>query len=113
MDLKILKNPIAIGIFCFVITFIYFYYDNERKNKKNPNIKKKYDWVTPSLFGVFSWFIAANYFEAPIENLIENNNITIPELPKATRIIDQDGINIPTNIDAKMPDMFIELDNFS
>jgi hypothetical protein len=131
MNINILKNPIVIGIIMALITFGYLYWDNKRKQKKNPNINKKYDIITPLIVGAFTWFISANYFDNTIQPISNNvnvqtmisdghilkqdgiNSIIEPNYDNNIKIIGDDGINIQANANIDMPEMFIELDGFS
>lgn len=64
MDLNFLKNPIIIAIVVGILTYLYLYWDNERKYKNNPKIKKEsVSFVIPAVVAVITWFITNNLFK--------------------------------------------------
>lgn len=63
MDLSFLKNPILLAIIAGIITYIYMYYENEKKYKKNPKIEKQQTgFIIPGVVAVLVWFIASRIF---------------------------------------------------
>lgn len=73
-----IKNPILIGTFAGVLTYLYMYWESENKYKKNPKSKRRpVNLITPVVVGLIVWFIASNYFE------MENNtqSITFNSIP--------------------------------
>ncbi len=59
-----LKNPIVLGILTAVLVYLYLYWEEEQKHKKNPKIEKKsVSFITPAVIGVIVWFISSSYFE--------------------------------------------------
>ena len=55
---KILKNPIVIGLVAGVITYLYMYWEEDKKRKKNPKAKHRpINIVTPGVVSVITWFI--------------------------------------------------------
>jgi archaellum component FlaF (FlaF/FlaG flagellin family) len=91
-DLSFLKNPIILAVIATIITYLYIYWQNDNKYKKNPDAKKKdIDFMTPSIVGVLTWFIASSYFD--------NCNLEITPLA-----IKQNGgnMNMPTNANVNL-----------
>ncbi len=73
----ILKNPIIIGLLAALITYVYMYWEANRKYEKNPKIKREQISISiPSIVGIIVWFIASGYFNNKNNNN-NNNNKTI------------------------------------
>ncbi len=63
MDLKYLKNPIILGILGAVVTYVYLWWEDEKRYKKYPKMtKKSVGLLTPIIVGAIVWFIASSYF---------------------------------------------------
>lgn len=62
-DLSIFKNPYILAILAGAFTYMYIYYENEQKYKKNPKTKKPVSWVTPIVVTVITWVLAYSYFK--------------------------------------------------
>lgn len=63
MDVKYLKNPIILGILGVVITYLYMWWEDEKRYKKYPNLKRKsIGLLTPLIVGGIVWFITSSYF---------------------------------------------------
>jgi hypothetical protein len=57
-----LKNPLIIGLIAATITYLYLYWEADKKHKKNPKSKKiPVSLITPGIVGVIVWFIASTY----------------------------------------------------
>ena len=70
----ILKNPIIIGLLVALITYVYMYWEANKKYEKNPKIKREQiSILIPSIVGIIAWFIASGYFNNNNNN--NNNNI--------------------------------------
>ncbi len=84
MELTYLKNPIILGILAAVITYLYFYWTQEKKYKKDPKIKRRpISILTPGAVGLVVWFLASSYFDRNITITASNiENIEGSELPK-------------------------------
>jgi|SRR3972149_2434788 len=63
MQLEYLKNPILLGIFGAVITYLYMYWRNEQEAKEDKKKKGNINIVTPGVMGVLVWFIASSYLD--------------------------------------------------
>jgi len=73
MNLDILKNPIILGLLALSLTYAYMWWEEDKRAKKNPNLKKKsVSLLTPAAVGVIVWFISSSYFDS--KNDIGNNN---------------------------------------
>jgi H+/Cl- antiporter ClcA len=125
--LDILKNPVIIGLFAGVLTYIYLWWclkeDNKRRKNKNKKIKKDVNLIIPSVIAVIVWFITYGYFEyntkesRPREMAIEH-----PDVPKTYKLVKDNsssdnvasfsllnrGISVPNK---PIPDVFIETYN--
>lgn len=62
MDLNILKNPIILAISATALTYLYLYWENEKKYKDDPEQKEKINYVIPIAIGIIVWFIANSIF---------------------------------------------------
>ncbi len=79
MDITdIITNPIVIGLFAGLLTYIYMRWRNEKKDKRDKKNKKDINLLIPfSVFIVF-WFISYAYFSSYEESdniQVQNNNI--------------------------------------
>jgi dipeptide/tripeptide permease len=124
--LDILKNPVIIGLFAGVITYIYLCWclkeDNKKRKNKNKRTKKDVNLIIPSVIAIIIWFIAYGYFEYntnesyPREMAIEQSS-GIPKTYKLVKDSSSDvasfsllnrGISVPNK---PLPDVFIETYN--
>ena len=78
MNLTFLKNPIILGIIAGALTYLYLWWDADKKHKKNPTSKKQQaSIITPAIIAVVVWFLASSYFDSGEET----SDIGV-ELPK-------------------------------
>lgn len=125
--MNIIKNPIIIGLFFGILTYIYmvfFHSKYTKKYKKNNKTKKKIVYKNPSFFYpiiVFSlsWLIAFIFLDDDDDVNILNKNFN-EEKSYELRNDDNEnddtrsfrmlktGINIPRNLpNQNLPDVFI------
>lgn len=126
--IDIFKNPIIIGLLAGTLTYLYMWWSNEDKYKKNPEMKRTTGIITPLVVTVISWILAYGYYEMSGNNIgtalpiHEVNSINLgdtkmykfgrdnapavaSESAKEFHLIGK-GLNIPNNL--KLPDVFIE-----
>ena len=125
--MNIIKNPVIIGLFFGLLTYLYlvcFHSKSTKKYKKNNKIKKKIIYKNPDFFYpiiVFSltWLITfifldndneSNEFiekEFNEEKSYELRNDNIEDDSRSFRMV-KTGINIPRNLpNENLPDVFI------
>ena len=120
MDL--LRNPIIISIIVAALTYLYLYWENEKKNEKNP---KKVKLTTPILVGVFTWFLASSYMNykstaTPPQStggatLIDNKSmISVPQQPTVSDSFDSRTYHLIGRNNIRLPntDVFIDIAKF-
>ena len=79
-----------------ILTYIYIYWNNESKHKKNPKSKKKsVNLITPCAVALIMWFISSNYLdnnETP--QILKGGGLL--EIPKNLKddILDNNKINL-------------------
>jgi amino acid transporter len=63
MELNTIKNPLLIAGFFAVVTYLLIWWDEKKRQDKNPKIKKKkpINFITPIVVGCITWFVASNY----------------------------------------------------
>lgn len=91
--MDIIKNPVVIGLFAGVLTYIYMSWGQEEITKKGKKIIKKnqVNLLIPLIVAVIFWFIAYAYFEYQPESV----NM-IPTQPSTNIIVDQHaGMPLP------------------
>lgn len=80
--MDILRSPIIIGILVGALTYIYMYWEADKKHKKNPKSKmKQISFVVPAAVGVIVWFMASSYFGST-----QNSGIGFDQLDKKISI---------------------------
>ena len=63
MDLSFLKNPIILAVIAAALTYGYLYWDNMKKQEKNPKADvKPIEYTTPAIVGLISLFIGYSLF---------------------------------------------------
>ena len=130
MDYRFIKNPIILGIFAAVLTYLYFYWDAEQKRKKNPEIQQtKISLVTPGIVGALVWFVASTYLDSTnqiqesvtpaIEALatkpaLENGPKKVFQLVDSEGSVGSHSVHLLTKNKIKLPptDVFIDLAKF-
>lgn len=127
--MDILKNPILIGVFVGVCSYMYLKHqvDQENKNLDSKMPKKEVNLFIPLVVTVLAWFIAHNYFNASfvsapsgpqVETVVVNEPAAVVveremissgvgsgESVKSYHLISR-GMSIPNEI--PLPDVFIE-----
>jgi len=89
MDISFLKNPIIIAVIVSTLVYLYMYWENEKRYKKNPKAtKESVSLITPAVIGLISWFIASSYFGSDVPqlgaddtNLMLNNGQNLQQQP--------------------------------
>lgn len=62
MDLSFLKNPIILAIIATVITYLYMYWENQKKKDENPKVDiEPVSYITPAIVGLLTLFITYNF----------------------------------------------------
>lgn len=129
MNIDILKNPILIGLFMGVVTYIYLSWSNNKKDKKSKEDSDRFNIIIKTVVvSAISWFVAYSYFGSS-EPIIQTNQM--PTMPiMAGGFVSKNNINLnnvndvsysPTNqsksihligkginIPQELPDVFIE-----
>lgn len=131
--MDILKNPIVIGLFASVITYVYLSWNNNKNNKKKKSKNKKQDvnLLIPLIVGLIVWFIIYGYVEynssntnIPTQIITDRPNLhPLPIAPNASYRFTKDvipdssseiksfslltnGVNVPSN---QLPDVMIDI----
>lgn len=130
MDFGFLKNPIILGIFAAVLTYLYFLWDVEQKRKQNPESEQptKIGFVTPGVVGIIVWFITSTYFDnqQTVQEAVKPAIEALAVKPaleggnKTFQLIDTDGslgnksVHLLTKNKIKLPttDVFIDIAKF-
>jgi hypothetical protein len=79
MDFNILKNPIILAISASALTYLYLYWENEKKYKEDQENKEKINYAIPIATGIIVWFIANSVFsdrssaQLPLQQPIQSN----------------------------------------
>lgn len=130
--LDIIKNPVFIALVFGSLTYLYMWYVNDKKSKKNPKnkTKKRVNILIPVVITIVVWFLAFCYFDSQTHiSETSNTNQTMPinvdninvhnkyklindaakiesfDSPKSYQLIGK-GLTIPNNV--SVPDVFIE-----
>jgi len=130
-----LLNPIVLGLFAGVITYMYLSWLNkskyEKKKRKNKNKNKKIkcksvDLTLPIIVSIGTWLSAYLYHEnceinskKKLENISEDKQYSLSKENESSdersyRMI-KTGINVPRNLQEKgsdkeeLPDVFINV----
>ena len=122
--IDIFMNPIVIALLTGTLTYLYVWWSNEDKYRKDPEAKKTSGIIIPLVVTVITWILAYGYVEltgvnmngdvvnvAPnvvmgdkkIFDLVKDNVSSASA--KEFHLIGR-GVNIPNNL--KLPDVFIE-----
>ena len=104
LNSDVLKNPIFIGIFVAIVSFLYFYW----KPNKNTNL----NYILPLVFGLVGWFIFSIVFESKYFNR-ENVNLK-PNVPEEMEVQQMSDYYIIGRNNIKLPstDVFIDIPRF-
>ena len=90
MDVSFLKNPIVIAIIVSTLVYLYMYWDNENRYKKNPKAtRESVSLMTPAIVGLISWFVASNYFGSDVPQIVGENTNMLPQNVPINLPIDQ------------------------
>lgn len=106
--MKIIKNPIVLGLLASVSTYIYLKWQNDIKYKDDPKLKKPIDLLIPSVIGFCVFLLVAGY------NQYDKCNV--PTIPTHINILLSDAMpfdnptshligNVPSGA---LPDVFLE-----
>ena len=71
--MDIIKNPIIIGLFAGTLTYIYFKWQLDEKNKKRHKKgrkKEEINLIIPLVISIIVWFVSYAYFDSISENII-------------------------------------------
>tara|TARA_Y100000780_G_C13661989_1_gene409018 strand:+ start:306 stop:653 length:348 start_codon:yes stop_codon:yes gene_type:complete len=112
--MNIIKNPIFLGIFGGIVTYLYYYYNNEKNQ-----------YYIPCALGCIIWFLSSLYFKTPdkkIDNKINTINkskmkflsedsITTNNTPQINIVKSNLNSNSISNNKIKIPnyDVFMDL----
>lgn len=106
MILSFLKNPIILAILAAGLTYLYLWWDNEKKYEKDQKIpKESISLITPAIVGALTWFVAYNYFGNSV--LTEITNVESKNIQQGgLKLIEADPIKNKTNISDRLTDSF-------
>ena len=112
MDLSFLKNPIILAVIAAALTYAYLYWDNMKKQEKNPKADiKPVEYTTPAIVGLISLFIGYSLFGFPggakvdeVGEVIENSKLAVEDSNAANLMGGHRHIN--TNFSDRMADSF-------
>ncbi len=87
----ILRNPILIGVLAAALVYTYLYWEEDKRHKKNPKIKREQtSFITPAVVGVIVWFLASSYFSSE-----ESSTIPVCDLTKQPFATNPLPVNLP------------------
>ena len=133
--MDIIKNPIVVGLFASVITYIYLSWrasENNKKKKSKDKKKEEVNLLIPLVVGIIVWFVMYGYLEYKSGDVdtVRNTNINyqpiaqpLPIAPDATYrfvkdVIPSDsseiksfsmltgGVSVPTKA---LPDVMLDM----
>jgi len=112
---EILKNPIILGILAAGLTYLYLYWDAEKRYKAKPKLTRKpISIFIPGIVGIITWFLASGFFEETTNypNQINTNVPINNPNDVATGSID---FHLLQKGNVKLPhaDVFIDLAKFN
>ncbi len=129
---NIILNPVTIGLFASLLTFLYMKYFNVDKEENKKNSNNEVNLLIPFAVFVFVWFISYAYMESygpiPIENIsisppVNNNppiKISLPDQIVTNPLIDQitpskisQSKQIGSKLPSPHPNIVIPPDNFN
>ena len=88
----IVRNPIVLGILSGTIVYLYMYWQEEQKEKKNEN-RKPVSILIPGVVASFVWFITGC-----MNGSEENNNYVRESLPEKSIIYRlDDNVKLPND----------------
>lgn len=101
-NLDLLKNPIVLGVLASIITYLYMYWQENQRHKKNPkSVKKSINIMTPGVVGALVWFASGSYFDKTLSNIpLKPTNQMIPN----NTIIERLDDNVPIGSDSPSGD---------
>lgn len=76
----VFHNPIVIGIIGFVLTYLYIYFNSNKKIDPETNKPQKISFAKPLIVGLLSWFVANNMLAPASKNGSESLVETSEEL---------------------------------
>jgi len=118
MEGNIFRNPVVLGVLAAVLVYLYIWWDNNEKAKKNPNIKKEeVGFIVPGILGFLVWFLAYNYYsgsQSQIGTTVQTSNVGGAELiggaadsfDKSFHLVGKNNIKLPHN------DVFLDVARF-
>jgi hypothetical protein len=102
MFINIFKNPIILALLAAAITYLYMWWENENKYKKNPkSSKESISLITPLIVGLIVLFITYNYFGLSNKEIISDKNQIA-----GVQIIDANPIKNKMNMSDRFTDTF-------
>lgn len=115
MDLSFLKNPIILAVIAAALTYAYLYWDNMKKQEKNPKADiKPVEYTTPAIVGLISLFIGYSLFGFQggvkkvdeVGEAIENSKPGAEEVVSNTANLMGGHRRLNTNFSDRMADSF-------
>lgn len=128
MDISFLKNPILLAILAGALTYLYMYWEVEKRKNRNPKAKfEPISYTTPLIVGCLTLFITYCFFGNNITHKIQepqtggvkllDNKIVLPKTKLTERmtegfdsgtyyLLGRNAIKLPQT------DVFIDLAKF-
>lgn len=80
MDWSFLRNPIILAIIAASLTYLYMYWENNKRQDENPKADiEQVSFVTPIVVGVLTLFISYNFLSVevsvPVNNTLEQSKV--------------------------------------
>lgn len=110
--LDIIKNPVIIGMTVGILTYLYMTWENDKKYKKNPKLKKPVNLLIPGVTAIIAWFIAYNYSNQSSPTESTNLSQLPPSLPNSGFKLIGDNMQ-PSTMSIKPPKSSLSLSDDS
>jgi hypothetical protein len=121
--LNIVTNPVVVGLFFGVITYLYLSWSNtpkkSKKNKKHKQKESQPSYIIPVVVGVITWFLMYCYLEYYVNKseistnqekyTLKRDSLTDSEVKRSFRMI-RTGVSVPRTLNTtkmELPDVFI------
>nr|QBK88879.1 MAG: hypothetical protein LCMiAC01_05610 [Mimivirus LCMiAC01] len=112
---EIFKNPIIIGILAAGLTYLYLYWDAEKRYKAKPKLQRKpVSIFIPGVVGIIAWFLVSGFFEEEINysnkmntNVFVNNPNDVATGSMDLHLLQKGTVKLPH------ADVFIDLAKFN
>lgn len=111
--IDIFRNPVIIALLMGTLTYMYLWWCNEEKYKKDPKNNRKTSVWIPVAVTISTWILAYGYHMTYPDTVGSNTTVNTNGIPKAlSDSLEQSfhligkGVSIPNKLN--LPDVFIE-----